>query len=50
MKSNYIKQLFFVMTLVTITSCSDDFLYKKPTEFVDYDAATKTTENLMTTR
>lgn len=49
MKSNYIKQLFFVMTLVTITSCSDDFLDKKPTEFVDHDAATKTTENLMTT-
>lgn len=49
MKSNYIKQVFFIIAVVFLSSCSDDFLDKKPTEFVDYDAATKTTENLMTT-
>lgn len=49
MKSNYIKKLFFVIAIIVFASCSDDFLDKKPTEFVDYDAATKTTENLMTT-
>lgn len=35
--------------MVVLSSCSEEFLDKKPTEFVDYDAATKTTENLMTT-
>lgn len=49
MKANYIKQLFFIIVSIVLTSCSDDFLDKTPTEFVDYDAATKTTENLMTT-
>lgn len=49
MKSNYIKQLVLAMSIVVFVSCSDDFLDKKPTEFVDFDAATKTTENLMTT-
>lgn len=49
MKSNTIKQLFFAIMVMVMASCSDDFLDKKPTEFVDYDAATKTTENLMTT-
>ncbi|MFH6995686.1 RagB/SusD family nutrient uptake outer membrane protein [Flavobacterium sp. FlaQc-48] len=49
MISNYIKQVFFIIAVVFLSSCSDDFLDKKPTEFVDYDAATKTTENLMTT-
>jgi hypothetical protein len=49
MKSKYIKQLLLAISVVTLASCSDDFLDKKPTEFVDYEAATKTTENLMTT-
>lgn len=49
MKSNYIKQIFFAISMVVLSSCSEEFLDKKPTEFVDYDAATKTTENLMTT-
>lgn len=48
MKSIYIKLLFFALSIVILGSCSDDFLDKKPTEFVDYDGATKTTENLMT--
>ncbi|MFH7000073.1 RagB/SusD family nutrient uptake outer membrane protein [Flavobacterium sp. FlaQc-57] len=48
MKSNYIKQIFFAISLLILTSCSDDFLEKKPTEFIDYEASTKTTENLMT--
>jgi hypothetical protein len=49
MKSNYIKLIFCIISIVVLGSCSDDFLDKKPTEFVDYDAATKTTDNLMTT-
>jgi hypothetical protein len=49
MKSKYIKQLLLAISFLTLASCSDDFLDKKPTEFVDYEAATKTTENLMTT-
>lgn len=48
MKSNYIKQIFFAISLLALTSCSEDFLDKKPTEFVDYDGVTKTTDNLMT--
>lgn len=48
MKSTYIKLVFFVLSIAVLGSCSDDFLDKKPTEFVDYDGATKTTENLMT--
>ncbi|MET3027717.1 RagB/SusD family nutrient uptake outer membrane protein [Flavobacterium sp. UW10123] len=48
MKSNYIKILFLFIALIFLGSCSDDFLDKKPTEFVDYEGATKTTENLMT--
>lgn len=48
MKSIYIKLVFFVLSTVILGSCSDDFLDKKPTEFVDYEGATKTTENLMT--
>ncbi|MEO8237153.1 MAG: RagB/SusD family nutrient uptake outer membrane protein [Flavobacterium sp.] len=48
MKSNYIKQVFFAISLLLLTSCSDDFLDQKPTEFVDYDGATATTDNLMT--
>lgn len=48
MKSNYIKVLFAFIVLTFSGSCSDDFLDKKPTEFVDYEGATKTTENLMT--
>ncbi|KAF2081236.1 RagB/SusD family nutrient uptake outer membrane protein [Flavobacterium sharifuzzamanii] len=48
MKSNYIKILLASIMLTFLGSCSDDFLDKKPTEFVDYDGATKTTENLMT--
>ena len=49
MKSNYIKQIFLIISLAVFASCSEDFLDKKPTEFVDSDAATKTTANLMTT-
>ncbi|CAD0001392.1 RagB/SusD family nutrient uptake outer membrane protein [Flavobacterium chungangense] len=48
MKFKYIKQLFFAISLLIVTSCSDDFLEKKPTEYVDFEGATKTTENLMT--
>jgi len=48
MKSIYIKLVFFALSIVVLGSCSDDFLDKKPTEFVDYEGATKTTENLMT--
>lgn len=48
MKSNYIKLIVAVIAITILGSCSDEFLDKKPTEFVDYDGATKTTENLMT--
>ena len=48
MKSNYIKLMVVVLAITILGSCSDDFLDKKPTEFVDYEGATKTTENLMT--
>ncbi|MEA9411654.1 RagB/SusD family nutrient uptake outer membrane protein [Flavobacterium sp. PL02] len=48
MKSNFIKQILFIIVIVVLGSCSEDFSEKKPTEFVDYDGATKTTENLMT--
>lgn len=48
MKSIYIKLVFFALSIVILGSCSDDFLDKKPTEFVNYEGATKTTENLMT--
>ncbi len=48
MKSTYIKLVFFILIIAAFGSCSDDFLDKKPTEFVDYDGATKTTKNLMT--
>ncbi|WP_233565994.1 hypothetical protein [Flavobacterium sp. 81] len=49
MKSNYIKQVLLIVTIVVLGACSEDFSEKKPTEFVDYDGATKTTENLMIT-
>lgn len=48
MKSNYIKLITAVIAVFVLGSCSDDFLDKKPTEFVDYEGATKTTDNLMT--
>ncbi|MDP5201319.1 RagB/SusD family nutrient uptake outer membrane protein [Flavobacterium sp. DG2-3] len=48
MKSNYIKLLFAFIVLTFLGSCSDDFLDKKPTEFVDYEGATNTTTDLMT--
>lgn len=48
MKLTYIKLLFFTLSILVFGSCSDDFLDKNPTEFVDYEGATKTTENLMT--
>lgn len=48
MKSNYIKQIFFAISLLVLSSCSDDFLDKKPTEYVTYDDITKTTDDLMT--
>ncbi|WP_316634432.1 RagB/SusD family nutrient uptake outer membrane protein [uncultured Flavobacterium sp.] len=49
MKSNYIKLIWCVASIIGLGSCSEEFLDKTPTEFVDYDAATKTTDNLMTT-
>ncbi|PIF33234.1 SusD-like starch-binding protein associating with outer membrane [Flavobacterium sp. 9] len=48
MKSNYIKQVLLLIVIVFLGACSEDFSEKKPTEFVDYDGATRTTENLMT--
>lgn len=48
MKSIYIKLVFFALSIVILGSCSDDYLDKKPTEFVDNEGVTKTTENLMT--
>ena len=48
MKLKYIKQVLAGFSLLLVVSCSDDFLDKKPTEFVDTYAATGTTENLMT--
>lgn len=48
MKSNYIKLIFAFVCIIIFGSCSDDFLDKKPTEFVNYEGATKTTDNLMT--
>ncbi|KAF2510861.1 RagB/SusD family nutrient uptake outer membrane protein [Flavobacterium zhairuonense] len=48
MKSKYIKIVLAFIALTFLGACSDDFLDKKPTEFVDYEGATKTTENLMT--
>ncbi|MFH6935857.1 RagB/SusD family nutrient uptake outer membrane protein [Flavobacterium sp. FlaQc-30] len=48
MKSNYIKQIFFAISLLVLSSCSDDFLDKKPTEYVTYEDITKTTDDLMT--
>jgi len=48
MKSNYIKQIFLALSLVLLSSCSEDFLEKTPTEFIDNEGATKTTANLMT--
>jgi hypothetical protein len=34
-----------VLAILSLSSCSEDFLVKKPTEFVDA-SATSTTENL----
>lgn len=48
MKSTYIKLLLLAIITAVSGSCSEDFLEKKPTEFVDDAGATKTTENLMT--
>ncbi|MCC9073348.1 RagB/SusD family nutrient uptake outer membrane protein [Flavobacterium sp. F-65] len=48
MKTNYIKLIFFIISIAMLGSCSDDFLDKTPTEYVDLEGATKTTENLMT--
>ncbi|WP_289665416.1 RagB/SusD family nutrient uptake outer membrane protein [Flavobacterium panacagri] len=48
MKSNYIKHLFLALSFLVLASCSEEFLDKKPTEFIDYEGATKTTDNLMT--
>lgn len=44
----YIKLVLFIITIISFGACSEDFLDKKPTEFVDDEGATKTTENLMT--
>lgn len=48
MKSHCIKLVLVFISIIFLGACSDDFLDKKPTEFVDYEGATKTTENLMT--
>lgn len=46
MKTFKIKFLLVVLSILSLSSCSEDFLVKKPTEFVDYASATSTTENL----
>jgi hypothetical protein len=46
MKTLYKKFLLVVLAILSLSSCSEDFLVKKPTEFVDYASATSTTENL----
>ncbi|MDG1871522.1 MAG: RagB/SusD family nutrient uptake outer membrane protein [Flavobacterium sp.] len=48
MKSQYFKYIILGVSSLMITSCSDDFLDKSPTEFIGYEAATATTDNLMT--
>lgn len=48
MKLHHIKLIFVFISIIFLGSCSEDFLEKKPTEFVNYEGATKTTENLMT--
>jgi len=47
MKTNYIKSIVALIAVTILGSCSDDFLDKKPTEYVDNVGATATTENLM---
>ncbi|MEM0577237.1 RagB/SusD family nutrient uptake outer membrane protein [Flavobacterium polysaccharolyticum] len=47
MKANFFKNIFLVTLVLTIVSCSEDFLDKKPTEFVDTEAAVGTTDGLM---
>ncbi|MFT7396319.1 MAG: hypothetical protein ACI96G_001071 [Flavobacterium sp.] len=46
MKTLNKKFLLVVLAILSLSSCSEDFLVKKPTEFVDYASATSTTENL----
>jgi hypothetical protein len=43
------KYLMLVLLMLTLGSCSNDFLDQTPTEFVDEQSATATTENLYTT-
>ena len=40
------KLLLIVLSVLSLGSCSEEFLVKKPTEFVDYASATATTANL----
>lgn len=46
MKTFNIKFLLVVLSILSLSSCSEDFLVKKPTEFVDYASATSSTDNL----
>lgn len=46
MKIQNKKLLLMVLSVLSLSSCSEDFLVKKPTEFVDYASATATTANL----
>lgn len=47
MKTNFFKNIFLVTLVLTIVSCSDDFLDQKPTEYVDNETAVGTTDALM---
>jgi hypothetical protein len=46
MKTLNKKLLLMVISVLSLSSCSEEFLVKKPTEFVDYASATSTTANL----
>lgn len=46
MKTFNIKFLLVIIAIISLNSCSEDFLVKTPTEFVDNASATSTTENL----
>ena len=46
MKAFNKKLLLIVLPLLSLSSCSEEFLVKKPTEFVDNASATSSTANL----
>jgi len=48
MKKFNFKYVILLTSLLVLGSCSDDFLDKKPTEFVGAEEATSTTDNLYT--